>query len=84
VTPPFGVYVADNVQKIQLVLLANCRDESTTRYAAQGFFTWVQQSGEQSFLAERACGRKAIVAEIATQMKPPGAWTKGARALTAD
>jgi hypothetical protein len=38
VTPAFGVYVADNVQKIQLILLANCRDESSTRYAVQRFF----------------------------------------------
>jgi len=65
VTPAFGVYVADNVQKIQLVLLANCRDDSSTRYAVQRFFDWLVRSGEARFLAERAKGRKAIVATIA-------------------
>jgi hypothetical protein len=67
VTPAFGVYVADNVQKIQLVLLANCRDESTTRYAVQRFFDWLVRSGEAKFLAARAKGRKAIIAAIAGQ-----------------
>jgi hypothetical protein len=74
VTPPFGVYVADNTQKIQLVFLANCRDESSTRYSAQRFFDWLLQSGETAYLAERACGRAAIVRAIAAQMdrgRPP-------------
>jgi hypothetical protein len=31
VTPSFGVYIADNLQKMQLVLLANCRDECSTQ-----------------------------------------------------
>jgi hypothetical protein len=66
VTPAFGVYVADNVLKIiQLILLANCRDESSTRYAVQRFFDWLVRSGEAKFLAERAKGRKAIIAVIA-------------------
>jgi ABC-type dipeptide/oligopeptide/nickel transport system ATPase component len=30
VSAPFGVYVADDVQKIQMILIANCRDETTT------------------------------------------------------
>jgi hypothetical protein len=68
VTPAFGVYVADNVQKIQIVFLANCRDESSTRYAAQRFFDWLARSGEASFLAARAKGRKAIVSTIANQI----------------
>jgi len=59
VTPAFGVYVADNVQKIQLILLANCRDESSTRYAVQRFFDWLVRSGEAKFLADRAQGQKS-------------------------
>jgi hypothetical protein len=68
VTPAFGVYVADNVQKIQIVFLANCRDESSTRYAVQRFFDWLARSGEASFLAARAKGRKAIISTIAGQI----------------
>jgi hypothetical protein len=68
VTPAFGVYVADNVQKIQLVLLVNCRDESSTPYAVQRFFDWLVRSGEAKFLAARAKDRKAIIAAIAGQV----------------
>jgi hypothetical protein len=68
VTPPFGVYVADNTQKIQLIFLANCRDESSTRYAAQRLFDWLLQSGESRHLAQRATGRTAIVKAIASQL----------------
>ena len=72
VTPAFGVYVADNVQKIQIVLLANCRDESSTRYAVQRFLDWLVRSGEAKFLAARAKGRKTIIAAIAGQMGNKG------------
>jgi len=64
ITPPFGVYVADNIQKVQLVFLANCRDESSTRYAVQRFFDWLNRSGEATYLADRARGRKAIVRRL--------------------
>jgi hypothetical protein len=67
VTPEFGIYVADNVQKIQLIFLANCRDETTTRRAVERFQAWLLQSGEARYLAQRAQGRKAIVSAIATQ-----------------
>lgn len=33
----FGIYVADEVQKIQLVFLANCRDCTATRHNMNGF-----------------------------------------------
>jgi hypothetical protein len=46
VSPPFGVYVADNIQKIQLIFMANCRDETTTRVGVQRVFEWLEQSGE--------------------------------------
>jgi hypothetical protein len=67
VTPSFGVYVADNIQKIQLVLLANCRDESSTRYAAQRFFDWLRHTGEARYFRSRAAGRRTIVLAIAEQ-----------------
>jgi len=70
VTPEFGVYVADNIQKIQLVLLANCRDESTTRMAVQRFTAWLNSSGEARYLADRAVGRRSIVEAIAAQQAP--------------
>lgn len=67
VTAPFGVYVADDVQKIQLVFLANCRDETATRQALRRLFDWLEQSGEESRLSERALARKRLVKAIAKE-----------------
>ena len=67
-TPEFGIYVADDINKIQLVLLANCRDESTTRNAVKSFQAWLGSIGEAELLARRARGRKAIVSTIAEQL----------------
>lgn len=67
VTGSFGVYVADNVQKIQLCLIANCRDESSTRHGLQKLFDWLAQTGEDALLAERATSRSKIVSAIAKE-----------------
>jgi hypothetical protein len=66
-TPKFGVYAVDEIQKIQLVFLANCRDESNTRNAVQQFKSWLVQIGEGRRMADRAAGRKAIITSIARQ-----------------
>lgn len=68
VSPPFGVFVADNVQKVQFAFLAGCRDDTTTRHAAQRFFNWLAQTGEDQKLAERAAGRARIVRAIAAEV----------------
>jgi hypothetical protein len=60
----FGVYVADAVQKIQMVFLANCRDEATTLDAAGKLFDWLADTGEGALLARRAEGRRKIVRAI--------------------
>jgi hypothetical protein len=67
VTAPFGVYAADDVQKIQLLLLASCRDETSTRIAVQRAFDWLDASGEAAQLVERASGRARIVRAIAKE-----------------
>jgi hypothetical protein len=72
VTPSFGVYVAGDVQKVQLALLANCRDEQTTQYATQRFFDWLVQSGESTLLAKRAIGRAAFARAITAPAEPQG------------
>lgn len=63
----FGIYVADNVQKIQLCLIANCRDESSTRHGLQKLFDWLAQTGEETLLAERGASRSKIVSAIAKE-----------------
>ena len=65
VRAPFGVYVADEVQKIQFMLLENCRDETTTRTQLQRCFDWLDQSGEAKAAAARAKARKRIIQTIA-------------------
>jgi predicted acylesterase/phospholipase RssA len=61
------VYVADEVQKIQIVFLANCRDETTTHLAPRGFLEWLAQVQEDVRLSERAEARGRIVRGIARQ-----------------
>jgi hypothetical protein len=68
VSAPFGVYVADDVQKIQVVLLANCRDETTTRHTTQRFFEWLEQTGEAKRMALRAKSRTKIIEVIAKEL----------------
>lgn len=67
VTAPFGVYVADPVQKIQMVFMANCRDETTTRGQLQRFLQWLAQEGEDRRLAGRAGARRRIADLIAKE-----------------
>lgn len=68
VSGPFGVFVADDVQKVQFAFLANCRDDSQTRHASQRFFEWLQQTGEAVQVARRAVSRARIVKVVAKEM----------------
>jgi hypothetical protein len=67
VTAPFGVFVADNIQKIQLAFISNCRDATTTRHGVQRFFEWLEQTGENALLANRGTSRARIIRAIAEQ-----------------
>ncbi|KAB0264725.1 hypothetical protein [Microvirga brassicacearum] len=69
VSAPFGIYVADEVQKVQFVLLTNCRDDATTRLALQKLVTWLTQSGEAAAMVTRGASRKRIVNAIAAEIK---------------
>lgn len=64
----FGVYVADATQKIQLCLLADCRDAASTVHAVQRLFDWLGRSGEDEYLLARAISRRAIVDSIIAQL----------------
>jgi hypothetical protein len=68
VSAPFGVFVADNVQKIQFAFIVNCRDETTTRHGVQRFFEWLAQTDEESLVAKRAKARARIVSAIAREV----------------
>ncbi len=60
VSAPFGIYVADDVQKIQMAFIANCRDETTTQRGVQAFLQWLENQGEGTYLAKRAAARRRI------------------------
>jgi len=70
VTAPFGIWVADPVQKVQFAFIVNCRDEANTRHGLQRFMEWLSQTGEDVLLAERALARARIVSAIAKEAKP--------------
>jgi hypothetical protein len=72
VSGPFGVFVADDVQKVQFAFLANCRDDAQTRHASQRFFEWLQQTGEATLVARRAVSRARIVKVVAKEMDSGG------------
>jgi hypothetical protein len=64
----FGVYVADNIQKIQLCFISNCRDAASTKHGLQKFFEWVERTGEDQLLAERSISRAKIIKTIAGEI----------------
>jgi Domain of unknown function (DUF4062) len=69
VNAPFGYYLADRAQHVQVLLVANCRDATSTRYAMQRCFEWTEQSGEDDNIAERAKKRKRLIELIAKQIE---------------
>jgi hypothetical protein len=60
VSPPFGIFVADDVQKIQIAFLANCRDQTTTQAKVQSFLNWLNDQDEIKHLVQRARDRRKI------------------------
>ncbi len=69
VNAPFGYYLADRAQHVQVLLVANCRDATSTRYAIQRCLEWIEQSGEDAIIAERAKKRKKIIELVARQIE---------------
>jgi hypothetical protein len=67
VSTPFGVYVTDRIQKIQLAFLSNCRDPTTTNYQVQRLFDWIEEVGESPLIVEPAASRARIVTAVADE-----------------
>lgn len=65
VSAPFGIYVADPVQSIQLVLIAQCRDETSTRIGVQRFLEWLDAAQQAGDLVRQAAKRKSVVKVLA-------------------
>jgi hypothetical protein len=73
VTPPFGVYVADEIQKIQMVFLKDCHDATSTRARVDEAREWLERAQEAPELRRRAFERASIVKAIAAVQRrlPP-------------
>lgn len=65
----FGIYLADSIQKIQIIFLANCRDLTATQSAITEMFQWFEQSDEKVDIVKRARSRKKILTAIAKEMQ---------------
>jgi hypothetical protein len=70
IAAPFGIFVADPIQKVQFAFIINCRDEANTRHGLQRFIEWLNQTGEDARVADRALARARIVGAIAKEAKP--------------
>lgn len=66
---PFGIYVADRVQKVQFILLTHCQDETNCRYRFQSFLEWLKRSGEDVLIRDRAISRSKIAKTIAAEVE---------------
>ena len=65
IAAPFGVYVVDPVQSVQLVFIAQCRDSSGTRLGIQRFLEWLEESRQATELVTHAAKRKLVVKALA-------------------
>ncbi len=67
VSPPFGVWVADPVQNMQMLFLTGCVDSVSTSGQADRAFVWLERAGEAR-LASRARSRAKIVQAITREL----------------
>ena len=65
VSAPFGIYVVDPVQSIQLVLVAQCRDKTSTQLGVQRFLEWLDELEQAAALVRHAAKRKTVIGALA-------------------
>jgi hypothetical protein len=68
VSAPFGIYVVDPVQGIQLALIAQCRDDTSTRIGVGRFLEWLDAAEQGSDLVRYATKRKSVVQALASEL----------------
>ncbi len=69
VSDSFGVHVADNIQKIQIVLLKECVSPSAIRRQLAEWFEFLRRTGEDEFVLKRAQSRFRIIKAVAREVK---------------
>lgn len=70
VSDSFGVHIADNVQRIQIVLLKECVSPSAIRRQLATWFEFLRRTGEDEYVLDRAKRRYRIIRQIAKEAKP--------------
>lgn len=70
VSDSFGVHIADNIQKIQIVLFKDCVSPSAIRRQLVAWFEFLRRTGEDAFVLDRAKRRFRIIKAIAGEAKP--------------
>lgn len=63
----FGLYVVDNVQKIQMIFIVNCTDTETIQSNFQQMHEWLTDTNEVILVLERAESRKKIIHVISEE-----------------
>jgi hypothetical protein len=71
VASDFGVYALDRIQRVQLLMLAKCSDESSTSLALRRMQEWLAVSGEQAKLVAHAKSRRRILQIIHAEARRP-------------
>jgi len=70
VSDSFGVHIADNIQKIQIVLLKECISPSAIRRQLAAWFEFLRRTGEDKFVLDRAQRRFRIIEAVAKEVLP--------------
>lgn len=71
VASDFGVYALDRIQRVQVLMLAKCSDESSTSIALRRMQEWLALSGEQVKLVAHAKSRRRILQIIHAEARRP-------------
>jgi hypothetical protein len=69
VSDSFGIHVADNIQKIQIVLLKECVSPSAIRRQLAAWFEFLRREREDQFVLKRAQSRFRIIEAVANEVK---------------
>jgi len=65
---PFGIYVADEVQNIQMIFLQHCREAAETTLNVQRLLDWLIEARELPYLIRRSKSRRYIIDTIRAEV----------------
>lgn len=68
VPAPFGIFVLDKVQAIQIVLIENCIDSESTKIGVRRFFDWISETEQDKEIARYATKRLRIIRELSVEV----------------